>query len=255
MKDYKKQDFSCQRGDLTIRGYVLIPDKECEIFPAVIVSHGFSTNTDSTKSYAEAFVRLGYVSLYFDFCCTGLGRSDGDSRDMTVLTEAEDLMAVIEQVKKLPFVDENEILLAGNSQGGLVSAIVAARKPDEIKKLLLYYPAFSIPDDARRGNIIGTEIDSQNVPAEFWALNVLLGEKYVRVSQKMNINDVYAYQHPVLICHGTSDRIVDISYAREAAKKYPCATLVEIEGGDHGFHKVGFDEAMNVTADFLERNA
>ena len=39
----------------------------------------------------------------------------------------------------------------------------------------------------------------------------------------------------MLIVHGTEDELVDIDYARKAAKIFPNATLVEIEGGKHLF--------------------
>ena len=70
---------------------------------------------------------------------------------MTVLTEAEDLTEVISQVQQMKNVDSDQLFIQGESQGGFVSAYVAAQIPEKIKGLILWYPAFVIPDDAKQG--------------------------------------------------------------------------------------------------------
>lgn len=47
---------------------------------------------------------------------------------MSVITETGDLNAVIEQVKNWDWVDKENIFLIGESQGGCVSALVAAKE-------------------------------------------------------------------------------------------------------------------------------
>ena len=69
---------------------------------------------------------------------------------MTVLTEAEDLTEVISQVQQMENVDSDQLFIQGESQGGFVGAYVAAQIPEKIKGLILWYPAFVIPDDAKR---------------------------------------------------------------------------------------------------------
>lgn len=73
------------------------------------------------------------------------------SLEMTVLTEKEDLSTVLDYVKNQPFVDSNHIFLMGCSQGGFVSALLAAERENEIEKLILNYPALCICDDCRKG--------------------------------------------------------------------------------------------------------
>ena len=53
-----KTAFSCQRGNLTIRGFAFgesAPGK-----PAVIVSHGFLANQSTTRDYAVALAEQGF---------------------------------------------------------------------------------------------------------------------------------------------------------------------------------------------------
>ena len=68
---------------------------------------------------------------------------------MSVLTEIKDLEAVIRYTRGLPYTS-NKLLLMGASQGGMVSALTAAKPKNDVGKLVLFYPAFCIPDDLHR---------------------------------------------------------------------------------------------------------
>lgn len=247
----KKETFECCRGALRIRGYLLKPERSGKM-PAVIVSHGFASNTNDTQKYARRFAKAGYAAVYFDFCGSGRSKSDGRSTDMSVLTEKEDLSAVLDKLRSYDFVDSSKIVLAGCSQGGLVSALLAAERQVDVGKLILYYPALCIPDDARRGNMLGGKFDPANVPPTFRALTVRLGAKFATDAQKLDpFTEICKYAGPVLICHGTADRIVSLSYVQRAEREYPNAKLVTIARGDHGFLFHGFQAAMRATMDFI----
>ncbi len=104
--------------------------------------------------YAELLADMGFLAVTFDFCGGGIiSRSDGRSQDMTVLTEKADLLAVIEGVKTQ--FSPKGITLLGCSQGGFVSGLLAAELGKEkIERLILFYPAVCIPDDARKGRMM-----------------------------------------------------------------------------------------------------
>lgn len=55
------------------------------------------------------------------------GKSDGNTTDMSVLTEVKDLEAVIEYAESKTYTNSSKILLMGCSQGGFVSVITAAK--------------------------------------------------------------------------------------------------------------------------------
>lgn len=102
--------------------------------------------------YANKISEFGFHAFVFDFPGSGAGKSMGrTSLEMTVLTEKEDLSTVLDYVKNQPFVDSNHIFLMGCSQGGFVSALLAAERENEIEKLILNYPALCICDDCRKG--------------------------------------------------------------------------------------------------------
>ena len=166
---------------------------------------------------------MGYVAFTFDFCggSAMCGKSDGKTTEMSVRTETKDLKAVIEYVRNLSYTDSEKILLMGCSQGGFVSALVAAKNNFPIEKLVLFYPALCIPDDARAGKMMMAKFDPQNVPDTFRCGLMKLGCCYAMDVMQMDaFAEIKNYAGRVCIVHGTKDKIVDVSYAKRAAEAY-----------------------------------
>ena len=257
MKNITKTKFSCLRDGLTIRGYEFRP--QGEKLPIAIVSHGFMANLMTVKHYAEFLAEMGYVAFCFDFCggCVMMGKSDGKTTDMSVLTEVSDLCAVIEYAKGLDYTDSSNILLMGCSQGGFVSALTAAKLKKEIGKLVLFYPALCIPDDARSGKMMWAKFDPQNIPEIVKCGPMKLGHCYVADVVNMNpFDEIKGYEGDVLIVHGTADKIVANHYAEEAesvyrAREQGSVQLHFIEGGKHMFSKKHDKIAIDYLGDFV----
>ena len=234
----EREDFSCERDGLTIKGTVFLPKGKTDC-PIAVISHGFMANQMFSQIHAQNLAKMGYAAFCFDFCGgTLVGSSDGDSTDMSVLTEAEDLKAVIEFAKSQSYTDENELVLLGCSQGGFVSAIVAAEMKEEVDALILLYPALCIPDDARSGEMMFAKFDPQNVPETFWCGPMKLGRRYVTDVIEMDPYEIInQYTGKVLIIHGNQDETVDISYALRAVETYSQAGAdVEMKIIDEGGH-------------------
>ena len=234
----EREDFSCERDGLTIKGTVFLPKGKTNC-PIAVISHGFMANQMFSQIHAQNLAKMGYAAFCFDFCGgTLVGSSDGDSTDMSVLTEAEDLKAVIEFAKEQSYTDENELVLLGCSQGGFVSAIVAAEMKEEVDALILLYPALCIPDDARSGEMMFAKFDPQNVPETFWCGPMKLGRRYVTDVIEMDPYEIiHQYTGKVLIIHGNQDKTVDISYALRAVETYSQAGAdVEMKIIDQGGH-------------------
>ena len=238
VEPFTESVFKCNRGDLTIRGTEYRP--EGEKLPVAIVCHGFMAWQDTVRQYAKELARMGYCAYCFDFCGGSVmkkGKSDGATTDMSVLTEVQDLEAVIEYVRSLPYTG-SELLLMGCSQGGFVSALVAAKHPGLVNKLVLFYPALCIPDDARAGKMMLAKFDPKNIPECIKCGPMKLGRCYVAdVIGMAPYEEINSYRGPVLIVHGTKDNIVKLDYSRKAQRAYPNAKLHIIEGGAHGFSK------------------
>lgn len=257
--------FSCKRQELVIRGTEYRP--KGENLPIAIVCHGFMAFQDTVRHYAKKLAELGYVSYCFDFCggSVAKGKSDGNTTDMSVLTEVKDLKAVIEYAESKTYTNSSEILLMGCSQGGFVSAITAAKLKDKISKLILFYPAFCIPDDARAGKMMFAKFDPHNIPDIIRCGPMKLGRCYVEdVINMPTYDEICGFLGDVLIVHGTKDKIVNMNYIEEAYQIYlhqdtynstkSKVVLKIIDGGKHMFSKKHDKIAMEYIQEFVENN-
>ena len=216
-------------------------------------------NLMTVKHYAQFLAGMGYAAFCFDFCggCVMMGKSDGKTTDMSVLTEVSDLCAVIEYAKGLDYTDSSNILLMGCSQGGFVSALTAAKLKDQIGKLVLFYPALCIPDDAKAGKMMWAKFDPQNIPEIVKCGPMKLGRCYIADVVNMDpFEEIKGYEGDVLIVHGTADKIVAMHYAEEAERVYRAreqgsVKLRFIEGGRHMFSKKHDVIAMEYLEEFV----
>ena len=97
----------------------------------------------------------------------------------------------------------------------------AAKCGDEIRKLIMVFPALCIPDHARRGCLGGASYDADNVPEEIDCGNIVLGKIFHDTVVGMDpYLELSAYKGPVLILQGLEDQIVDYSYAIRAQANY-----------------------------------
>ena len=228
---FSATEVTLERDGLTIYGELLLPDTAGPL-PLVILSHGFGGNHSQMSAYAEAFARHGIAAYSFDFIGGGYGiKSDGSMKEMSVLTEAADLSAVLDTMRARPEIDPDRVFLLGASQGGFVSSYVAGTRPDDIAGLIALYPAYVLQDNAWKQTP-----DPDNIPETISLMGITLGRIYNADAMSFDIYDVIEhYPGRVLILHGTADTIAPISYSERAVEVFPDAELIRYEGADHGF--------------------
>lgn len=241
-----------ERDGLKVRGHIW--GNQGVTQPAVILSHGFLSNERMCRKYAKVLAEMGFLAVTYDFCGGGIiCKSDGRKQDMTVLTEKADLLAVIEGVQTS--FAPSSISLLGCSQGGFVSGLTAAELGKEkIASLVMFYPAVCIPDDARNGQMMFYKFDPENIPDLLGRFPMKLGGDYARTVVHMDpYQEMKGYDGPVLLIHGTADKIVNISYSRALKDIYPNCRYEEIEGGEHGFKKAADEKACGILRDFFRQ--
>lgn len=212
-----------------IYGILQLPETDGPV-PLIILSHGFGGTHDGNQDYSDYFLDQGFATYNFDFCGGGFGsRSAGTMLEMSVLTEAEDLNAIIDHFKADERFDRT--FLWGASQGGFVSSYVAAHRPQDVVAMVLEFPAFVLQDDAKaRANSDGTFPETDSV------MGIRIGRIYGEDAVSFDIYDVIGgYSGDVLILHGDRDGIVPLRYSQRALEVYPSAELVVMEGQNHGF--------------------
>lgn len=210
--------------------------------PAVILSHSSSLTHEAMVGYAQAIAKMGYAAYCFDFCGgSDKSMSDGATEAMTVFTEVEDLRAVVATVRSQTYVDSSRVYLLGSSQGGLVSALLADECREDFAGMILFYPAFNIPELVQMfsgmgnwGNLGG--FGGLGGFGDFGGM-MSMSEAYINSIKDFDVwSHIGGFAKPVCIIHGTSDIIVPISNSEKAVSLYPSATLHKIEGANHGFN-------------------
>ncbi|MCM1064942.1 MAG: alpha/beta hydrolase [Eubacterium sp.] len=261
-KNMREECFSCNRDNRTIRGMQYYPEdyQEGQKYPGVIVSHGFMGHCLDMAGWCRDFARIGYMAFGFNFCGGARSvkddalQSDGKSTEMNISTEIADLLAVIGFVKGQPSVDTGDLILMGESQGGFVSGLAAAKCGSGIKKLIMIFPALCIPDHARQGHLGGSSYRTDNVPEILDCGHTLLGRAFHEDVAGMDpYLGLSAYEGPVLLLQGLEDPVVNYSYAIRAKENYregQCHLQIIRDMG-HGLTKEQHDSAFSSIRYFL----
>ena len=227
--------------------------------PAVILSHSSSLTHEAMSGYALAIAKMGYAAYCFDFCGgSDKSKSDGKTDEMTVFTEVEDLRSVVKTVKSQANVEPSQVYLLGSSQGGLVSALLADECPDDFAGMILFYPAFNIPEMVNQFSGFGDWGDFGDFGnwgdfGDFGGM-MSMSEAYINSIKDFDVwSHIGKFSKPVCIIHGTADMIVPISNSEKAVGLYPSATLNKIEGANHGFNAANLGSMgsmMGASADY-----
>lgn len=226
-----------------LRGTVHIPENKNQKFPAVIMFHGFGANR---IEYYYSFVKMSNIlmknniaSIRFDFL--GHGESDGEFEDVTLSSEVNESMAIIDYTKKLDFIDENNINLLGMSFGGVVASIVAGERKNDINKLCMWAPAAAVLDEINiHKRLQGKSLDEieEKGYLDFHGLKV--SQKLVEDINKSTIYQrACKFEKDVKIIHGDKDIIAPLKYSEKYREFYKQDIEIHImKGADHSFGTV-----------------
>lgn len=231
--------------------------KSKEKLPVVIICHGFGSdcNRPLLREIARDVVEQGMIAIRFDF--NGCGQSDGKFQDMTVLNEIQDLKCVIDWARRQPWTEN--ISLVGHSQGGVVVSMTAGELgAGEIKCEALLAAAAVLRDDAIRGTTQGASYDPYNIKGDYVELprrmdgqSLKVGKGYIESAMTLPIYETAGnYTGPVLILHGTHDRVVPYTYSERYHEKLPQSELHLISDEDHTFSNT-YQQSALLVADWL----
>lgn len=244
-----------QSRKLTLRGMLHTPDNVSEKIPVVCIFHGFTgTKVEPHFIFVKLSRRLekaGIASVRFDF--GGSGESDGDFRDMTILTELEDAKAILDYAKSLTFADPERIGVVGLSMGGAVASLLAGDRKEDVAALCLW---------AAAGNL-GELIVQDRTPDELRILRStgcfdmhgnVIGAGFLDAALELDIfQKAASYDKRVLLIHGDKDQSVPYEVSERYLEIYGSrADLHTISGGDHTFNKKEWEEeVLDYTVGFL----
>lgn len=251
--DWREMAVTCQSGPNTLSGTLTQPGRAEGKVPMAILLHGLSTDSLWCMDIAWCLADAGIASVRFDFA--GTGSSTGAQEDMTVGSEVQNTIDILDYVKSLPFVDRDNIFLVGKSMGGVDAVLASQHREDDIKAMVLWYPGFGVKEAVRRGFLMGAFFDPQNPPETLTAAGYTYGRGFLE--EVMNLDVTAAcrnFEKPVLILHGDRDFVAPILFSFEMERVFPDCTLNVVPGGYHGFW--GFQElkALNDMRNFILEN-
>lgn len=229
------QEFYIHDDNIRLHAKLDFPANASSNLPLCILIHGFTGHMEENHilAAAKAMHDCGIATLRVEMY--GHGKSDGQFENHTLYKWITNALTVVDYAKSLDFI--TDLYLAGHSQGGLLTILIAGMRPDAFKAIIPLSPALNIPEGARNGDLLGTPFDPKHVPDVLIAPDGLrLGGNYVRIAQTIYPeHQIQAYERPVLLIHGDQDEAVNVEVSRRAAKLYQNATLVIIEGDTHCF--------------------
>ncbi|MFC1870899.1 alpha/beta hydrolase [Chloroflexota bacterium] len=236
---------------LNIAGQLYLPDDETR-YAAVVVCHGIPARAPdpADRGYpvlAETICREGLAVFIFNF--RGAGQSEGD---FDILGWTRDLRAVIDYLGQLPGVGSLSVL--GFSGGAAVSVYVAAQDSRLALVVACACPAeFSL---INWDNI-------QSALEHFRSIGVIKDRDFPQSTGEWldNFRRVNPIDHvagiaprPLLLVHGDSDDVVDLSHARRLYDRAgEPKRLVVIDGAGHRLKQD--ERAMNTVINWLKAQA
>ena len=250
---YSTRETWVQNGDNRIYGVAYVPDAKGKM-PLVIFSHELGNDHTSGERYAERLAKAGYAAYVFDFCggTVGGNKSEGSNKEMSVLTEASDLEAVLEASRSWDFVDPDRIVLLGGSMGGLVTTVVGSTHQDEIAGMILMYPALSAKADSGAGRYKSEDEIPDDVSLFGGWIHV--GKNYITDLWAVDFNELLSsYQGHMLLLHGDKDGTVPLSWSEDAKEIIPDCEFYVIKNGGHEFFGQPFEDAMSYILPYLDR--
>ena len=203
--------------------------------PLCFLVHGFTGHMEEPHILAarDGLLRAGVAVLRVEMY--GHGGSDGKFSDHTLYKWVTNALDVVKYARTLDSV--TDLYMCGHSQGGMLTILIGGMCADDIKTIIPMSPAWMIPDDAKRGSILGNEFDPDHIPDKLVSADWELGGDYIRVAQTIHVEDEIArFRGPVALIHGDMDDVAPYSYAEKAAGMYSNAKLIPIHGADHCFN-------------------
>lgn len=223
-----------QSGGITLSGTL---ENRAPDAPLAVILHGITGNRQERHitGVADALRQTGFSTLRMDLY--GHGESGGSFSDHTIPKWVRNTLDVLDYAGTV----SGQVYLCGHSQGGLTAMLAGEERRAKLRGLILLSPAWSIPDGARRGNLLGMRFDPEHIPdlLELPNKGVSVGREYILTAQNIRLGEP-DFSGPVLIVHGEDDRTVPVSRSKELVRRYRNAGVVLVPGDTHCYdHHLG----------------
>ena len=182
----------------------------------VIYLHGFASSPASSKArfFSNKFKEAG-----FDVDVPTL--DGGDFRNLTITSQLD----ILERAAA----GSDRVILMGSSLGGYLTAVYAARHPQQVERAIMMAPAFcfarrysaELPEleDWKRTGVMELFHYGDKRPREL---------RYNLITDGLEYEDYPDVQQPALILHGALDPVVPVMLSQEFARLHPSTSRLRI---------------------------
>ncbi len=256
--------------------------------PAVVLIAGATVSMLFWDSeFCQKLADKGLFVIRYDFRDTGQSTSvpEGEA-NYDIVDFTEDLLAIIDAYK-IPAAH-----LVGISLGGMIAQIAAIKYPERVKSLCLFstmpWGDSDIPvpemdpqildfhakaadiDWENEDKVIHYLLEGSHLMSGLKPLNALRAENYLRESYRRANNFRSQFNHasiaggmdyynqldkikvPVLVIHGTEDKICHFQNAISLMQKIKAQNLVVLEGTGHELHEDDWPLIINSISNLVK---
>jgi alpha-beta hydrolase superfamily lysophospholipase len=216
---------------LHLAGTLVTPDDPPDL--VVVLVHGGGVTREEGGFFtrlAGSLAGAGIASLRYDL--RGHGESEGRQEEMTLCAHLNDIRVALAHVGQVT--GATSVSLLGASFGGGLVTYYAAKRPDELTRLVLLNPQLDY-----KNRYVDQKPHWSNDRLSEQAAQQLSEQGYISHSSTVKhgramLNEVFwikPYQvieeivAPTLIVHGTRDTFVSVDGSRAGAARFRVATL------------------------------
>src|SRR5271155_2247328 len=239
--------------------------------PALVLLHSWG---GSRRTWSEVIARLSSRFRCIAVDLRGWGKSDRQTEDYSLFAQADDVAGVIKSLKVKNFV------LVGHSMGGKIAQILAGRRPDCLRAVVLVAPAPPTPlhaPDAQKRSMLASYTTPEGIGEVLKVINhrpltiaqrlqvtedTLGGAEAAKVawlSQGMALDiseQAGSITAPVCVIVGSADQVEKEAALREALLPLiPHAKFKTIEGVGHLSPLEAPDDVAAAISAFLAESA
>ena len=244
----------------------------------VILVHGLGEHSGRYNHIGDALTKSGYHLASFDL--RGHGLSEGKRGDIPVFEHVLDDVSLFLQDSNERFGENLPLFLYGHSLGALIVVTFALRRAPDLAGIIATSPPFRLSFEPPKATLFVGRILAKIMPSTTMINNLehaalsrdraivkaYQDDVYVhnRISAALAISMLekgqYALAHardfalPLLLMHGTADRITSPEATREFAEKAgPNVDLVLWEAYYHETHNdIGKDQVISKLVSWIE---
>lgn len=211
----------------------ILETPEAKTKTCIILCHGATVDKEEGGIFTELSSRLvkaGFSTFRFDF--RGHGESEGNSADMTISNQKQDLESVLRFLKMKGY--ERFGILSASFSGGAVSLFVLSHQ-NKIKALIYWNSVLDYKYLLKRW-LSGNENKRLNEKGFVIRSKTKYGKKLIKqVSELVLDTKLKELRIPVLFVHGDKDSHVPYSDSVKYSRMLN-SRLETIHGAEHGFH-------------------